>query len=141
MQAASDSALARQALEKAGLAAGSAGEAEARVLAALKLLQEMLARLSAAGSLDLVTLAELEQRLAAAEAQLEAADMLTKLDDFRRHRTQHEKLVRTARLHDFRRHRTQQEKLVRTYITTACAAWWAHSHCSHSHRGYMYTYN
>ncbi|KAF0301850.1 Laminin subunit gamma-1 [Amphibalanus amphitrite] len=87
-----DSALAREALEKAGLAAGNARDAQTRVEAALKLLQELLAQLASAGDLDLAALEQLERRLAAAEAQLNEAELLTKMEEFRRHRIQQDRM-------------------------------------------------
>ncbi|XP_043231746.1 laminin subunit gamma-1-like [Amphibalanus amphitrite] len=89
-----DSALAREALEKAGLAAGNARDAQTRVEAALKLLQELLAQLASAGDLDLAALEQLERRLAAAEAQLNEAELLTKMEEFRRHRIQQDRMVK-----------------------------------------------
>ena len=91
-----DSALAREALEKAGLAAGNARDAQTRVEAALKLVQEILARLTAAGTLDLAALEELERRLAVAEAQMDEAEILTKMEEFRRHRTLQDRMVSSA---------------------------------------------
>ena len=88
-----DRTLAREALEKAGLAAGNARDAEARVAAALSVVQEILSRLTAAGDLDLAALEALERRLAAAEAELSDQELFTTLNELRDYRVEIDRQV------------------------------------------------
>ena len=88
-----DSALSREAKQKAGEAGGNARTAQRQVEAALKTVREIMALLEAAGDLDLAALNQLEDRLAAAEAELDGAERLTKLDELQKHRIEQDRQV------------------------------------------------
>jgi len=88
------SALTREALEKANQAKSNAVEASARVDAALRMVREIMAALAAAGELDLATLEELERRLAAAEAELAAAQLDERFQELRSFRIQQDRMIK-----------------------------------------------